>query len=361
MVRSTIPPPSDAAEFERAVKAAFNALRSTKLGKARVARARAFVPWMSKTRLYDRFGRNDFLPGRQGRPSLLPDEAEMAVYKFAEEQFDIGKPVGARTIGKKLTLLTKAFDKPSNEYMRARGMKGFLKRTGSKIVKGQKTDQARFFAVTHDKVGRFADISGLALTGVQPKNTYVTDECGFSAEQDDMRVSTVPERVINSYACLPPAPTPDARPPQRASRPRQEVVARQAHLRARDRVRDGPNLPAEHRRRGQVAQTELDEGVRGGQLGLDDAGYFAEGPFYDAMVKFVKDSEPEGGAIAEAAKAADKLAREKSKAEAAAAKAAAKAAKKPKSAAAPAAAAATKRARAPEEDPYARGYGKSKK
>jgi len=30
--------------------------------------------------------------------------------------------------------------------------------------------------------------------------------------------------------------------------------------------------------------------------GVDDAGYFAEGPFYDAMVKFVKDSEPEGGA-----------------------------------------------------------------
>lgn len=30
--------------------------------------------------------------------------------------------------------------------------------------------------------------------------------------------------------------------------------------------------------------------------GVDSAGYFSEGPFFDAMVKFVKDSEPVGGA-----------------------------------------------------------------
>lgn len=181
-------PPSDDAEFEDAVKKAFAAMRNIKLGKARKVRALSHVPWMSRSSFYDRYKRNDFSRARVGRPTLLSPVAEEAVYRFAERQYDIGKPVGMRTIQKKLTSLAAQLARPTKEFLRARGLKGFMKRTEAKIVLGQKTDAARFFAVTTDKVGRFGDISELGSTGVKPDNTYVVDECGFAPESHDRRV-----------------------------------------------------------------------------------------------------------------------------------------------------------------------------
>jgi len=175
-------------ELEERLLRAFSVLRNKKYPHGKWGRALGHVPGMSKTILRERFVADDTKPRTVGRPSNIGPEAEKAVFDFAEAQAEVGKPVGKKTIVKKLMAVSKAFGHPSSEPGRARYFKSFMKRMTLKTVLGQKTDQARFFAVTEETVGRFGDLAEAALQGVKPENVWVADECGFAAESHDRLV-----------------------------------------------------------------------------------------------------------------------------------------------------------------------------
>lgn len=179
----------DDAEFEARLKKAFATLRDVKRPDMRKKRALGFVPWMSKSQLFDRFKRNDFSRKKMGRPPMLDDEALRTLYKHVEGQWEVGKPIGKKGLKKKFKAMGKALGYDSRELTRARTFNRFRRANMAKVVKGQKTDTARFFAVTHDTTGRFADVSELAKEGVKPRNTWVCDEAGFAAESHDRDVS----------------------------------------------------------------------------------------------------------------------------------------------------------------------------
>ena len=150
-------------ELEERLVSAFKVLKNKKGLPGKWARALACVPGMSKTILLDRLRTGDTSIRLRGRPSHLGPDAEEAIYKFAEGQADVGKPVGKRGLVKKLVGMSKALGHDSAEPTRARYFKRFLERMKLKCVVGQKTDAARFFAVTTETVGRNADISEVAL------------------------------------------------------------------------------------------------------------------------------------------------------------------------------------------------------
>ena len=181
--------PEDDDDFELGVQAAFGCLRDKKRPHARMFRALSCVPWMSKSSLLARFKILDFKRSKMGRPPVLSTKEETAVYDFVKDQHDIGRPIGRNCLSKKLTLLAKKLGNPTKEFTRARGIIRFLKRNGAKVVLGQKTDLARYFASTGETIGRFGDNSELASKDVKPPNTWVADECGFAAEAHDRRVS----------------------------------------------------------------------------------------------------------------------------------------------------------------------------
>jgi len=183
----------DDAEFEARCKRAFATLRDDKRPSMRKKRALGFVPWMSKSQLFDRFKRNDFSRKKMGRPPMLDDDALRTLYKHVEGQWEVGKPIGKKGLKKKFKAMGKALGFDSRELTRKRTFDRFKKATMSKVVKGQKTDTARFFAVTQETTGRFADITELAQDGVLPRNTWVCDEAGFSAESHERDVSIVRE------------------------------------------------------------------------------------------------------------------------------------------------------------------------
>jgi len=193
-------------ELEERLTCAFKVLKNKKYPFGKWERALALVPGMSKTVLRERFLAGDTSLRSRGRPSHLGPAAEEAVFKFAEGQANVGKPLGKNGIVKKLIGMSKALGHKSSEPSRARYFKGFLKRMELKVVIGQKTDAARFFAVTTETVGRFADIAEVALEGVKPCNVWVGDECGFAAEDHDRRVRCARTRPPPPSGPLSPLP-----------------------------------------------------------------------------------------------------------------------------------------------------------
>lgn len=187
--------PSDPEKFEACVRKAFSVLKDLRRHKGRTARALACVPWMGKSTLYDRFKSGNTAPPTMGRPTMLPPSALKALYEHAEQQHGIGNPLGKRGLKKKFKALGAQLGYVSQEFTRARFMKAFQRATTTKTVLGQKTDPARFFAVTTETVGRFADLAELASEGVKPENKWVCDECGTKPEQRDREVSPLAPRA----------------------------------------------------------------------------------------------------------------------------------------------------------------------
>lgn len=209
MDAKALPPETDE-DFQARVQAAFACLRDRRRPKGRIFRALLCVPWMSKSTLLARYKILDFKRSKMGRPPALSTLEEMAVFNFVKDQYDIGKPIGKKHLAKKLTLLSKKLGNPTKEFTRARGLKRFLKRNGAKVVLGQKTDLARYFASTGETIGRFGDHSEVASTGVKPKNTWVCDESGFAAEARDRHVSI---RFSHLQALRAPLTPSDSTPP----------------------------------------------------------------------------------------------------------------------------------------------------
>jgi hypothetical protein len=184
-----------AAEFEERIQRAFSILRDNKRPKQRLRRARLLVPWMSKAQLYDRFKKNDSSRKVIGRPPMLGPTDLEKVATFVKAQYDVGKPVSRLGVKKKLAALAATYEFKTDEFTRARQLKRFLSFTNTKTVLGQKTDTARFFSVTEDSVGRFGDLTELAVAGVDPDNIWVCDEAGFMGESHDRTVSCAPRRL----------------------------------------------------------------------------------------------------------------------------------------------------------------------